>query len=578
MKVGVIMIIKTNISWNENYTNDGILYFAQRIVEMLDYRTIDIYRAPLFNTPALIEEYITVHNGAAKEYNLEEIFHETVLTFKNDIILIDKYGQDKIDDIINKLNSTNDRISIMKYLYRTISAKYLNSAKDYLMKIVKCAKEKTKIERAIRCFVPELLRSGYKRDDIYQRAKKLLFSNEPIGAFQEFIDFYDKCNKEYTVYFGLYNSIVSFKDILSKRLNINAVKDNGHLKTWDNYYEFYEDKIKALDAVAAADKVKKQIELFTNYYQFFGNYSGNLIQKNAIVISNDGKEHKVSILCDKYNSIEENDKPQIGEFSEKIVTCLVNGSRCSIDTLNRVTKLHNRAISNNGLQNGFLNLWSILEVLCVTNENSKISQVISKVSPILQRDYFVSIFQDICDNLKSILTSEDYDFIISKIEEGKADYEKIAVLLLIPSYDNIFDTFIEKFINYPVLRSRMTNIHDDFSKSMRTYSNSLEHYNQRIIWHLYRIYRVRNSIVHNGKKPNYLKDIGEHLHSYVDSVMTTVIFKLSIMGLCEVSNVFISNELELDVIKKSISKDVPFDYETIELLFNPDEGTMNCFE
>ena len=42
------MIIKKEVLWNKDYANDGILYFSQRIVEMLDFRTIDIYRAPVF--------------------------------------------------------------------------------------------------------------------------------------------------------------------------------------------------------------------------------------------------------------------------------------------------------------------------------------------------------------------------------------------------------------------------------------------------------------------------------------------------------------------------------------------------
>ena len=43
------MIKKIEITWNDEYSNDGFLYFAQRIVEMLDYTTIDLYRTPLLN-------------------------------------------------------------------------------------------------------------------------------------------------------------------------------------------------------------------------------------------------------------------------------------------------------------------------------------------------------------------------------------------------------------------------------------------------------------------------------------------------------------------------------------------------
>lgn len=98
------MIIKKEVLWNKDYANDGILYFSQRIVEMLDFRTIDIYRAPVSNTTSLIKEYLNVYEGAAKEHNLEVILQETVFSLENDIILLEKFGEDKIREIVKKIH------------------------------------------------------------------------------------------------------------------------------------------------------------------------------------------------------------------------------------------------------------------------------------------------------------------------------------------------------------------------------------------------------------------------------------------------------------------------------------------
>ena len=68
------MIAQISVSWNEKYEHDGFLFFAQRIVEMLDYMTVDIYRAPLLNTSRLIDEYLRICHGAAKPYHLEEVY------------------------------------------------------------------------------------------------------------------------------------------------------------------------------------------------------------------------------------------------------------------------------------------------------------------------------------------------------------------------------------------------------------------------------------------------------------------------------------------------------------------------
>lgn len=246
--------------------------------------------------------------------------------------------------------------------------------------------------------------------------------------------------------------------------------------------------------------------------------------------------------------------------------------------LNKITQMHNRAISNNGLQNGFLNLWSILEVLCVKKEGNKINQVIEKVVPILKKDYVVSMMEDIAQNMKTILGDDEYVTFINQIDEGKTHSEKVAMFLLLGKYNKDFDAFIDRFVNYPVLRSRMTNIHDDFSTNMKAYLNISEKYAQRVKWHLYRIYRVRNSIAHNGQRHKLIKDIGEHLHSYVDAVMSNVIIKLATMQLCKEENVFVSDAFEIDNIYTQLSSAEPFNEKTVKLLFNPEIGTINYVE
>ena len=85
------MIAQISVSWNEKYEHDGFLFFAQRIVEMLDYMTVDIYRAPLLNTSRLIDEYLRICHGAAKPYHLEEVYNEFSHSFKNDIVIQYKY-------------------------------------------------------------------------------------------------------------------------------------------------------------------------------------------------------------------------------------------------------------------------------------------------------------------------------------------------------------------------------------------------------------------------------------------------------------------------------------------------------
>ena len=77
------MIAQISVSWNEKYEHDGFLFFAQRIVEMLDYMTVDIYRAPLLNTSRLIDEYLRIiREKSLRFYRLMKIFANTIGNMK----------------------------------------------------------------------------------------------------------------------------------------------------------------------------------------------------------------------------------------------------------------------------------------------------------------------------------------------------------------------------------------------------------------------------------------------------------------------------------------------------------------
>ena len=348
------------------------------------------------------------------------------------------------------------------------------------------------------------------------------------------------------------------------------------MEIWRGYCVIKISDIKALDASNAANEAFERIELFTTFYQYFGNYGGNLIQNKVLTISEDGYERKLVVNRGKYKSIEDDNPPKIGEMSEAVVTNLIRGARCSMPQLKKIVKLHNRAISSNGLENEFLNMWSIMEMICVSNpDGSKIEQVKSVAVPILKRDYLPVLFNDITDNLKRILEPNAYRSLIESITDGAKDYEKIACLILLPKYSEKLDIFVDCLVNYPVLRTRMLNLHDD-CQTRNELNNLTDRYAQRISWHLYRIYRARNSIVHSGKKPSDLKDLGEHLHAYVDSLVNEVIIKLSTDSLCHISNVLVDSELKQEVYDEYFKESMPIDADGIKLIFSQMESWTDC--
>ena len=220
------MIEKLNITWNNDWSNDGFLYFGQRIVEMLDYMTVDIYRAPLLNTTRLIDEYLDIYNKTKNPSQLQFVKEEFLFSFEEDVVLDYIYDREKILHLVATIKSSTDPVGVFNYLKTTIGRNYFNWCKEYIRYIIWRNKEKKKIESAIRCFVPELLRYGYYRDEVYHNAKKILLAEDidPHEALEEFFDLYNREMQIYTVYFLFNRKMLQFQKLLEDHLHLDNMK------------------------------------------------------------------------------------------------------------------------------------------------------------------------------------------------------------------------------------------------------------------------------------------------------------------------------------------------------------------
>jgi hypothetical protein len=241
-------------------------------------------------------------------------------------------------------------------------------------------------------------------------------------------------------------------------------------------------------------------------------------------------------------------------------------AECVIPEIERIIQLHNRAIDNIGLENGFLNFWSLLEMVCVSDPDvSHINQVSEILVPILQYSYYNSIFGDLNSNLLEVLGTEAYQRYLGSVAIGDKDYEKLLYIVFLPEYEPLLNDMTDYLLNYPVLRSRLLNFHDKYTNKKDLFSVT-EIYAERVKWHLYRIYRARNAISHSGIKPSNLKDLGEHLHSYVDDLIVELIQKLALANLCTISSAIIDCELNFEAISALFSTKTPLDQASLKKL------------
>lgn len=566
-------------SCGDNSSNDGIIFFAQRIEEMLMFYTSHIYRVPVYNTYLLIEEYSRtiqlVKNKAINQAHLSLILEEFYSQLNSDIVIKHHFTQDEIDHYISHLkgNSDFEQEKLMHYLWH-IMGEYPIWCKEEAKSIVKQPREKKKIERILRSLIPMLIGFGYNPKYIYRYCRKV-FSSKNVdydSAMDTFLDRFDWQERKYDVYFCVSKHVEIFQSILETRLRVSFKEDkySCRLKK-DNNELCVHLTVNALDSDDAIDVAYNQFNLFSRYYKFLGDRNEEWCGKKALVIDSDGRAYDRLFLLQRYSYSRDYDSRTLGTNSEHIITKLIeNAEDDDFNKLNRIIKTHNLSLSSTDMGNGFLNLWSILEMIGVSHrDDSKIKEIMNAAIPILMKGYIANVFEELHDYLKANMDSHTYLSMMSYVSEVGDEEYKIACLVMLSKYADARKKLYSHLVQYPLIRSRISQLYTDFFSDKKKLITEYDRYEQRLRWHIQRLYRTRNGIVHSGQNPRNIKSLGEHLHAYVDDIVLEIVNRLiQDNSLASIDNVIINARIFMETTYRDYKKGGEFDEIDIKKLLN----------
>lgn len=571
------MRFSVNGKWQYGYTHDGLLFFAQRIEEMLMYYTSHLYKVPVYNSYLLLEEYAEtfslVQRNSISQTHLSLILEELYHQLRSDYIIKEHYSEDDISYTIGQLKGTTGerQKQYVHYLWHTMS-QYPEWCKEEARKVTSSERDKKKIEKVLRSFIPSLIGVGYSPRFIYRHCKRT-FSSERICCFEDidkFLDRFDWKSRDYTVYFAVNKGVLSFKKILESRLGISFDRDKTSSQVQFNEGETpVHINIKALDSDSAAERAYHQFNLFARYYMFLGNRNEEWCGEKAIVKDSEDHIYSPPFMPIGFRYSQDYDRRTLGVSSEYIITNLIeNAEREDFYKVDKLIRTHNIALDSPDIGNGFLNLWSVLEIIGVSyHEESKIKEIMNAVIPILKRNYVGRIFEELHDYLKANLSEEEYNSLIDEVKEEGTEEHKIGSLVILDAYDDLRKKAYSLLSNYPVIRSRICQLHKDVFSNKNKLLDELDRYEQRVRWHLQRLYRTRNAIIHSGESSLYLKFLGEHLHDYVDELILEIVGKItSDNSLCSIDNVIIDSQSFMDKIYRDYKNGGSFSEEDIRQL------------
>ena len=557
----------------KGFKNDGLLYFCQRVNEMLFHYSDHIYKVPLLNTQLLIREYLNtrklVKNGIINKEHLNYIMSEFLEALENDVVV--KAFQDKIyiKEIVNRINTSSDdeKERLMRYLLG-IFRDYNDWCKEYLKEIVPQEREKKKIEQATRSYISGLIGNGYSHEYIYHY-NKYVFNEcnvESMSSLETFINRFDFSERQYTVYVAILKAAERYYEVLDKRLDVKAAnpKKSTGLMYDKEKFNVVQLTVDALDQNTAANTALKVLNIFFKFYDLLTDNNKPWFADICKVEDSEGNNSFVKLEQNRFNYSTHN---VMGDFTEEIVSGLLFSEASTLDSVSSAVRMHNLAISGNNISNGFLNLWSVLEILFVSdNAESKIKEIQKKVIPILERDYINSLIYNIEEYLRENLTETQLETINDNICNINEELW-LHKLIILKENEEKREKLNKVLDEYPLLRSRISICNNIFSKK-ENLKKEIERYSQRINWHLRRLYRTRNALIHSGASISNIKELGEHLHSYVDACILEIVIRLSKENFKSIDDVVINIQLKNELIKKVISKKGSLELGEIEYIYN----------
>ena len=563
------MIFEITGKWDNEFKNDAVLFLAQSIEKLLNPKTDHVNRLPVLNAYSLLYEYIKTFDLVEKELidkqHLDFISEEMWETLEHDAIVNTIVTKNEMDSIKQKFNGApfEEKKTIIYYLANKLY-KFNEKAKEYLLENVKNEKNKTEIYTALKSYLAYLIGGGYSEDFIYHFCKKIFHNKEVVSleTVNKFLDRFDFTNQNYIVILPVNLEIKQFKEILEKRLDLSFTFNRYQRKNFkydEDKYTLVSISVSALDLDCASVNAMKQLSLFTRYYKFFSQNTVPFFGKSCIVINSDS--HERNIIKIKKNglvSLSEDgstSKTQMGELAESVITTLLSMDDDKVfSVIDKAIINYNNAYENKDLKSSYLNFWSVLESFCERKDSSKISQIEQNILPILTKDYISMIFKDLLKDIENNVSEDILNNFFTKIfSKSKLSNLEFISFILLDEYKENRSEFNSLLENYPFIRYKIFNINKKY-KNLGLIKKDIDRFESRIKWHLRRLYRARNSIIHSGERPQHLQYLSKHLMEYTSQFLDEIIFNLTIRkDINNVESLFLDMELYNKNLKTYLS-------------------------
>lgn len=396
-----------------------------------------------------------------------------------------------------------------------------------VIRLCKSDREKSEIRQAARSWSSVIGGIGFSRQFIHEVVSEEFFSNEVRYAdsadLANFFRKFEGQKEGFEVFFSAGKVVAELSNVL-KSFRCDLVESGDlhdevlacGLTQSDDEKLILCQEISARDIYSARGIAEKRLEHISDLFAIFHHKNRIRWRPESVVRKINGKGR---LVCAGLSSVARSRDNLPKKASQKLALHIGGLSFSDQDSLGRfisVVRLHGAAQEAASPQAQLVNLWTGMEVLVSRESDSKLKGVKRCITPFLAYGYI--------DKLLYALAGDMYRWKRKQVSKvlKKADlsewsqHQKLAAVLLGGELESVRDELYLLLDGFPLLRNRCFHVSDLIS-SIDRLDKSIKGHEQRILWQIERIYRARNSIVHDGSAPPHVDALTENAHEYLDS-------------------------------------------------------------
>jgi hypothetical protein len=175
--------------------------------------------------------------------------------------------------------------------------------------------------------------------------------------------------------------------------------------------------------------------------------------------------------------------------------------------------------------------------------------------PFLISGYFRRLIIDLKQNLEQCVGQQVKD-LIDELPYGDDDLEKLAAIISIEENKAYLDKIISAISDNPLLINRISCMTKELT-SPKKIESALNEHEQRVEWHIQRIYRMRNMVAHSMERltPYYMATLIENLHAYVDLILESILItSIENPGISTMDEIILKMSIDAKVHKEFLKK------------------------